>query len=130
MKVDEQVHRQLVEYCKKVYYEDVNVYINPRIDKFRCCTVNGQTYSSDFNSTDRGSVVKAYFVLKDTNELQPYFGIVKFFFKLYVTFTLHTTDGTKNEVHENLRAYVTWMCFKTPAIEKKNWTLHVEQCIL
>ena len=102
-----------------MYYEDVNVYINPRIDKFRCCTVNGQTYSSVFNSTDRGSVVKAYFVLKDTTELQPYFGIIKFFFKLYVTFTLHTIDGTKNEVHENLLAYVTWMCFKTPAIEKK-----------
>ena len=119
VKVDDQLHRQLVEYCK-VYDEDFNVYINPRIDKFGRCTVNGQTYSSDFNSTDRGSVVKAYFVLKDTNELQPYFGVVKFFFKLYVTFTLHTTtDGTKTEVHENLLAYVTWMCFKTPAIEKK-----------
>ena len=120
VKVDDQLHRQLVEYCNKVYDEDFNVYINPRIDKFGRCTVNGQNYSSDFNSTDRGSVVKAYFVLKDTNELQPYFGIVKFFFKLYITFTLHTTtDGTKTEVHENLLAYVTWMCFKTPAIEKK-----------
>ena len=69
MKVDEQVHQQLVEYCKKLYYEGVNVYINPRIDKFGHCTVNGQTYSSDFNYTDRGSVVKAYFVLKDTNDL-------------------------------------------------------------
>ena len=117
VKVDEQAHQQLVEYCKKVYYEGVNVYINPRIDKFGRYTVNGQTYSSDFNSTDRGSVVKAYFVLKDTNELQPYFGIIKFFFKLYVTSTLHTTDSTKNKVHENLLAYVTWMCFKTPAIE-------------
>ena len=34
VKVDDQVHRQLVEYCNKVYYEDANVYINPRIDKF------------------------------------------------------------------------------------------------
>ena len=39
--------------------------MNPRIDKFGRCTVNGQTYSSDFNSTDRCSVVKAFFVLKD-----------------------------------------------------------------
>ena len=116
MKVDEQIHRQLVEYCKKVYNEDVNVDIKPRIDKFGHCTVNGQTYSSDFNSTDRGSTVKAYFVLKDTNGLQPYFGCIKFF---YITFTHHTTDGTKNEVHENLLAYVTWMCFKTLAIEKQ-----------
>jgi len=69
VKVDDQLHRQLVEYCNKVYDEDFNVYINPRIDKFGRCTVNGQTYSSDFNSTDRGSVVKAYFVLKDTNEI-------------------------------------------------------------
>ena len=81
-------------------------------------------YSSDFNSTDRGSVVKAYFVLKDTNELQPYFGIISQTIFQTVTFTLHATDGTKNEVHQNLLAYVTWMCFKTPAIEKKNWMLN------
>ena len=45
-------------------------------------------------------------------------------FKLFVTFTVHTTDGTKNEVHQNLLAYVTWMCFKTPEIEKKNWMVN------
>ena len=83
------MHRQiLVEYCKIVYTEDVNAYIKPTYDKFGRCTVNGLTYSSDFNSTDRGSVVKACFVLKDINELHPYFGSIKFFFKMHVTFTL------------------------------------------
>ena len=92
--------------------------MHPRIDKFGRCTVNGQTYSSDFNSTDRGSLVKAFFVLKDSNELHPYFGIVRFFFRLCVTLTYDTSNGKKNEVFENSLAYVTWMCFKTPQIDK------------
>ena len=88
--------------------------------------VNGQTYSSDLNSIQTGgdSVVKAYFVLKDTNELQPYFEIISQILSHTVTFTLHATDGTKIEVHQNLLAYVIWMCFKTPAIEKKNWMVN------
>ena len=71
--MDKVVYKHIEEFCKKVYNTDGNVYVNPRIDKFGRCTVNGQTYSSDFNSTDRGSVVKAFFVLKDSNELHPYF---------------------------------------------------------
>ena len=73
VKVDKEVYKHIEEFCKKVYNTDGNVYVNPRIDKFGRCTVNGQTYSSDFNSTDRGSVVKAFFVLKDSNEHHPYF---------------------------------------------------------
>ena len=36
----------------------------------------------------------------------PILGCMKFFFKMYVTFTHHTTDGAINEVHENLLAYI------------------------
>ena len=97
VKVDDQVHRQLVEYCNKLKC----IMRTPMVIKTLELTnlgivhaVNGQTYSSDFNSTDRGSVVKAYFVLKDTNELQPYFGIISQIVFQTVTFTLHTTDGT------------------------------------
>ena len=118
VKVDKEVYKSIEDFCKKVYNTDGNVYANPMIDKFGRCAVNGQTYSSDFNSTDRGSVVKALFVLKDSNELQPYFGIIRFFFKLCVTLTYDTSNGKKNEVFENSLAYVTWMCFKTPQIDK------------
>ena len=57
VKVDKEVYKNIEEFCKKVYNTDGNVYANPMIDKFGRCAVNGQTYSSDFNSTDRGSVV-------------------------------------------------------------------------
>ena len=68
VKVDKEIYKHIEEFCIKVYNTD-------------------GTYSSDFNSTDRGSVVKAFFVLKDSNELHPYFGIVRLFFRLCVTLT-------------------------------------------
>ena len=33
----------------------------------------------DYNSTDRASVVKSMFVLSGTDEIHPYFGIIRFF---------------------------------------------------
>ncbi len=59
-----------------LYGSDITYYIRPRIDKFGRCIVNGINYSSDFNSTDRGSVVKSMFV-DTTNELAPYFGVMQ-----------------------------------------------------
>ena len=85
-------------FAKKIYNTDGNVYVNPRIDKFGRCTVNGQTFFSDFNFTDRGTVVMAFFVLKDSNELHPYFGIIRFFFRLCVALTYDTSNGKENEV--------------------------------
>ena len=38
-----EVYKHIEEFCKKVYNTDGNVYVNPRIDKFGRCTVNGQT---------------------------------------------------------------------------------------
>ena len=32
-------------------------YVSPRIKKYACCSVNDQIFSSNFNSTDRGSIV-------------------------------------------------------------------------
>lgn len=52
--------------------------VSPRINKYGRCSVNGQTFSSNFNSTDRGSIVKALFTLTDKS-LHPYFGVVNFF---------------------------------------------------
>ena len=42
----------------------------------------------------------------------------RFFFRLCVALTYDTSNGKKNEVFENSLAYVTWMCFKTPQIDK------------
>lgn len=77
-------------------------YIRPRIDKYGRCTVNGINFSSDFNSTDRGSIIKSMFV--DTNnELSPYFGVVRFYFKVA------TVIRTQVRIHQ--LAYVTWLRF-------------------
>ena len=79
VRVDEDFYQQIVEFCNNTY--DGDVYVKHQIDKYGRCSVNGQTFSSDFNSTDRGSIVKAMFVLKDNGNLHPYFGIVRGFFQ-------------------------------------------------
>ena len=79
VRVDEDFYQQIVEFCNNRY--DGDVYVKHQIDTYGQCSVNGQTFSSDFNSTDRGSIVKAMFVLKDNGNLHPYFGIVRFFLK-------------------------------------------------
>ena len=60
-------------------YGDCVQYVSPRINMYARCSVNGQVFSSNFNSTDRGSIVKALFALTDQS-LHPYFGVVNFFF--------------------------------------------------
>ena len=46
-------------------YGDCVQYVSPRINKYARCSVNGQVFLSNFNSTDRGSIVKALFALTD-----------------------------------------------------------------
>ena len=50
-------------------------------NKYACCSVNSQVFSSNFNSTDTCSIVKALFALTD-QLLHPYFGVVNFFFEV------------------------------------------------
>lgn len=77
--------------------------ILPRIDKFGRCEVNGMKFSSNFNSTDRASIVKVMFV-DNAGELAPYFGTVRFFFKTKIVVN---GESLKHEL-----AYVTWMKFR------------------
>ena len=42
-------------------------------------------------------------MLKDSNELHPYCGIIRLYFKLCVTLTY---DGKKNEMFDNSIAYI------------------------
>jgi hypothetical protein len=60
-------------------------------------------FSSNFNSTDRASIVKAMFV-DSAGELAPYFGSVRFFFKTKIVVN---GESLRHEL-----AYVTWMKFK------------------
>ena len=69
IKMSEDFYVELKEFCASVY--DYEVYLSEYIDKFARCIVNGVTYSSDYNSSDRGSIVKAMFVLTGTQELHP-----------------------------------------------------------
>ena len=74
VKVDDSFYQEITLFCTNLFNDEVHVF--PRIDKFGRCWVNGQLFSSDYNSTDRGALIQAMFVMNDSNELHPYFGIV------------------------------------------------------
>ena len=59
VKVTDDLYDEIQLFCTATF-DDV-VYVSHRIDKFGRCYVNGTTYSSDYNSTDRASVVKSMF---------------------------------------------------------------------
>ena len=61
MRVDQSFLHELKAFFEDLYGNDLE-HIHPRISKYGRCLVNGQNFSSDFNTTDRGSVVKAMFV--------------------------------------------------------------------
>ena len=71
----------------KVYftqlYKDAFILVEPRIDMFARCKVNGTTFSSQFNRTERGSTILAYCVVRDiqgVDRVSSYFARVMFFF--------------------------------------------------
>ena len=103
VKVSPSLLDELKCFFKELYGTEFQ-YVKPRIDKYGRCRVNGQNFSSDFNSTDRGSLVKTLYVM-DNNDLEPYFGIVKFYFTVNVV--------VKNERITHPLAYVTWLKLKT-----------------
>ena len=107
LKIDRMFYEELVEFCKNTY--DAEVHIHPRMD------INDHVYSSEFNSTDRGSIVKAMFVLKENNELHPYYGCIQFFFRICITLR---HDGQQEEIRECILSYVKWVSFKSPELDK------------
>ena len=115
LKIETIFYEELVQFCKNIY--DTDIYVHPRMDKFGRCVVSDQIYSSEFNSTDRGSIVKAMFVMKENNELHPYYGRIQFFFRIYITLR---QEGLQDEIKECILCYVKWMCFKSPEIDKSS----------
>lgn len=101
MKISKELHRELKSFFVDLYGSEFD-YVPQRIDQHGRCIVNGQTFSSHMNSTDRHSTVKCMFV-DNANELAPYFGIVRFFF------TVTAVVQQKPKLH--YLAYITWLKF-------------------
>ena len=94
--------KELSTFFEDLYGGDLE-YIRPRINKYGRCQVNGQKFSSDLNSTDRGSIVKVMFADID-DELSPYFGIVRFYFTAIAL--------VNQEPITHHLTYVTWLKFR------------------
>lgn len=99
---------ELRSFFEDLYGTDLS-YVHPRINKFGRCLVNGITFSSDYNSTDRGSVVKAMFVDR-TNELVPYFGIVRYYFTANAVI--------EQESKQHTLSYVSWLKFRSRTVQE------------
>ena len=94
--------KEAASFFESLYGTTVD-YIRPRISKYGRCKVNGITFSSTFNSTDRGGIVKTMFV-DISNELIPYFGLVHFYFVVTVV--------QDQQLEKHKLAYVTCLKFK------------------
>ena len=111
IKMSEDFYVELKEFCAY----DYEIYLGEYIDTFARCMVNGVTHSSDYNSSERGSIVKAMFVLSGTQE-HPYYGIICFFFRITIR---HKQSELVNMPKEIIYlAYVIWMNFKAPERDK------------
>lgn len=94
-------------------HEDSLLFVEPRIDTFARCVVNGSTFSSAYNRTDRGQTALVYCVDKLDHsdcdkEVSPYFVKVNFFFTARVH--LEEANGdTRIRVHH--LASVDWFYF-------------------
>ena len=63
--------------------------VEPHFDMFARCKVNGTTFSSQFNRTERGSTILAYCVDRDiqgVDRVSSYFAQVMFFFSATARF--------------------------------------------
>ena len=102
---------ELKNYLSDIY-EDSLLSVEPRIDTFARCDVNGSTFSSAYNRTDRGQTALVYCVDKldgsDSEEVSPYYVQVNFFFTARVH--LQGLNGaTSMKVHH--LANVNWFHF-------------------
>ncbi|SMN01272.1 hypothetical protein SPONN_2357 [uncultured Candidatus Thioglobus sp.] len=103
-------YKELASFFDGLYGDSLH-YVQPRIRKYGRCCVNGQYFSSNFNSTERGSVVKAMFAEED-NEIAPYFGKVSFYFTVNVV--------VNNESKPHILSYVHWFKFRCKDVEPQS----------
>ena len=99
----------LKSYFRRLY-NDAFLLVEPRIDIFARCNVNGSTFSSQFNRTGRGSNILSYCVDRDdqgVERISPYFAQITFFFKARVHFSY---NGAVKRKTLSL-AFVEWYRF-------------------
>ena len=101
VRITSELHRELKSFFLNLYHTELDC-VPRRIDKHGRCIVNGQTFSSNMNSTDRHSTVKCMFV-DNADNLVPYFGIVRFFFTITVV--------VQKTPKFHYLAYTTWLKF-------------------
>ena len=104
--------QDLKAYFKKLYNDEF-ILVEPRIDIFARCNVNGTLFSSKLNRTDRGSTVLSYCVDTDHRggeNAVPYFATVNFFFQTRVHVSCRGRVGRK--MHS--LAFVEWYRFANP----------------
>lgn len=101
--------KDLKTYFRKIYRHQF-VLVEPRIDIFSRCNVNGTTFSSQLNRTDRGSTILSYCVDCDQQGVEttsPYFARVSFFFRARV----HFSDNGSPKRKAHTLAFVEWYRF-------------------
>ena len=101
--------------------------VEPRIDIFARCNVNGTLFSSKLNRTDRGSTVLSYYVHTDHQggkKAEPYFTTVNFFSQTRVHVSCCGCVGRK--MHS--LAFSEWYRFANPkhTVDKLSG-LHAQQ---
>ena len=116
-----QFYSELKSYLEDIHEESL-VFVEPRIDIFARCLVNGSTFSSAYNRTDRGQTALVYCVDKlnqrdAEGEVSPYFVRINFFFTARVH--LKESNGV-NEMRIHHMANVDWFHFanKDHAVDK------------
>ena len=107
-----QFYSELKSYLEDIHEESL-VFVEPRIDIFARCLVNGSTFSSAYNRTDRGQTALVYCVDKlnqrdAEGEVSPYFVRINFFFTARVH--LKESNGV-NEMRIHHMANVDWFQF-------------------
>ena len=107
-----QFYSELKSYLEDIHEESL-VFVEPRIDIFARCLVNGSTFSSAYNRTDRGQTALVYCVDKldqrdAEGEVSPYFVRIIFFFTARVH--LKESNGV-NEMRIHHMANVDWFHF-------------------
>ena len=102
---------ELKNYLSDIY-EDSLLFVEPRIDTFARCDVNGSTFSSSYNRTDRGQTALVYCVNmldgSDSEEVSPYYVQINFFFTARVH--LQGSNGASSMKVHHL-ANVKWFHF-------------------
>lgn len=100
------VHRMLKEYFNKVYKNSIRL-VEARINRHGRCKVNGVTFSSLYNRTDKENTAMVYCVTDDGDRhvISHYYCTINFYLEATIRIT---TDGGGEVSRMHQLAYVGW----------------------